>query len=91
MMNLQGFIITVVVVGVTLVVGIYIASEISSQMVADSEAQNASNALVTALGNGTGWIAILVVVGFATIILSLLSSGLSAAAAGYGAGTPVIY
>ncbi|NCD05866.1 MAG: hypothetical protein EOL97_07080 [Spirochaetia bacterium] len=82
MLNLQGFIITVVVVGVTLVVGIYIASEISSQMTADSAEYNASTDLVTALSNGTGWIAILVVVGFATIILALLSSGLSSAASG---------
>jgi len=80
MMNLQGFIITVVVVGVTLVIGIYITAEISEQMDADSAEQNASNDLVTALSNGTGWIAILIVVGFATIILALLSSGLGQAA-----------
>jgi hypothetical protein len=72
MLNLQGFIITVVIVGVTLIVGIYISSEISSQMTAGSAEYNASTDLVTALSNGTGWIAILVVVGFATIILALL-------------------
>lgn len=82
MVNLQSFIITVVIVGVTLVVGIYIASEIESQMTADSAEANASADLVTALANGTGWVAILVVVGFATIILALLSSGLGAAAQG---------
>jgi hypothetical protein len=49
-----------------------------------SAEQNASNDLVTALSNGTGWIAILVVVGFATIILALLSSGLGQAASSQG-------
>ncbi len=84
MLNLQGFIITVVVVGVTLVIGIYITAEISDQMDDGSAEQNASNDLVTALSNGTGWIAILVVVGFATIILALLSSGLGQAASSQG-------
>jgi hypothetical protein len=82
MLNLQSFIITVVIVGVTLVVGIYIAAEIESQMTVDSAEANASADLVTALSNGTGWVAILVVVGFATIILALLSSGLGSATQG---------
>lgn len=43
----------------------------------NSEATNASENLVTSLSNGTGWIAILIVVGFATIILALLSTGLA--------------
>ncbi len=45
-------------------------------------ASNASDDLVTSLSNGTGWIAILIVVGFATVILALLSSGLGQAATG---------
>jgi len=43
-------------------------------------ASNASDDLVDSLSNGTGWIAILLVVGFATIILALLSGGLAASA-----------
>lgn len=82
MPNMQSFIIGIVIVGVTLVVGIFIASEISTQMDVGSAAQNASNDLVTALAGGTAWVTILVVVGFATIVLGMLSSGLSSTASG---------
>jgi ABC-type antimicrobial peptide transport system permease subunit len=84
--NLQSFIISVVIVGVTLVVGIYISDTIGAQMPAGSAAQNASYEVVEALATGTSWISILVVVGFATIILTMLTSGLGGAAA--EAGTP---
>jgi hypothetical protein len=84
--NLQSFIISVVIVGVTLVIGIYITSQIGSQMTTGSSAANASTSVVTALSTGTSWISILVVVGFATIILTMLTSGLGAAAS--SAGTP---
>jgi hypothetical protein len=84
--NLQSFIISVVIVGVTLVIGIYISDQIGTQMVNDSAAQNAAEAVVTALSTGTSWISILVVVGFATIILTMLTSGLGSAAE--SAGTP---
>jgi hypothetical protein len=84
--NLQSFIISVVIVGVTLVIGIYISDTIGEQMPAGSSAQNAAQAVVVALATGTSWISILVVVGFATIILTMLTSGLGSAAA--EAGTP---
>ncbi len=84
--NLQSFIISVVIVGVTLVIGIYITSEIGDQMDDDSDAANAADDVVTALATGTSWISILVVVGFATIILTMLTSGLGNAA--QSAGTP---
>jgi len=84
--NLQSFIISVVIVGVTLVIGIYITSEIGDQMDTDSDAANAADDVVTALATGTSWISILVVVGFATIILTMLTSGLGNAA--QSAGTP---
>ena len=82
MPNMQSFIIGIVVVGVTLVIGIYISATIGSTMTAGSAAQNGANALVTALSGGTAWITILVVVGFAVIVLGMLSSGLGRAAAG---------
>ena len=85
--NLQSFIISVVIVGVTLVIGIYITSQIGAQMTTGSAAANASASVVTALATGTSWISILVVVGFATIILTMLTSGLGAAASEAG-GTP---
>jgi ABC-type antimicrobial peptide transport system permease subunit len=84
--NLQSFIISVVIVGVTLVIGIYITSEIGDQMDTDSDAANAADDVVTALATGTSWVSILVVVGFATIILTMLTSGLGTAAS--SAGTP---
>jgi hypothetical protein len=43
-------------------------------------ASNASDDMVTGLSNGTGWIAILIVVMFATIILGMLSTGLNKSA-----------
>lgn len=42
----------------------------------NSEASNASDDLVSALSGGTAWITILVVVGFAVIVLGMLTSGL---------------
>jgi ABC-type antimicrobial peptide transport system permease subunit len=84
--NLQSFIISVVIVGVTLVIGIYITSEIGDQMDDNSTAQKAADDVVDALATGTSWVSILVVVGFATIILTMLTSGLGTAAA--SAGTP---
>ena len=44
-------------------------------------ASEASAEVVEALSTGTSWISILVVVGFATIILTMLTSGLGNAAA----------
>ena len=84
--NLQSFIISIVIVGVTLVIGIYISDQIGTQMTAGSAAANAADDVVTALSTGTSWISILVVVGFATIVLSMLTSGLGSAA--QAAGTP---
>jgi len=76
MANMQSFIIGIVLVGVTLVIGIYISAEIADTMDASSAEQNAANDLVTALSGGSSWITILVVVGFATIVLGMLTSGL---------------
>ena len=76
MANMQSFIIGIVLVGVTLVIGIFISAEIADQMTASSAEANAANELVTALSGGSAWITILVVVGFATIVLSMLTSGL---------------
>ena len=77
---MQSFIVGIVIVGVTLVVGIFISAEIADQMDSGSAAQNAANDLVTALSGGTAWITILVVVGFAVIVLGMLTSGLGRAA-----------
>jgi hypothetical protein len=47
----------------------------------NSAASNASDELVDALGSGTAWITILVVAGFAVIVLGMLTQGLGAEAA----------
>ena len=47
---------------------------------ATTDASNAAVDVVDALATGTAWISILVVVGFAVIILTMLTSGLSQAA-----------
>jgi len=47
---------------------------------ADTAASNASSDLVTSLSNGSGWLTILIVVGFATIVLGMLTSGLGRSA-----------
>ncbi len=82
--NMQEFIIGIVIVGVTLVIGIYVAATIAGTMTAGSAARNSSNDLVTALAGGSAWITILVVVGFAVIVLGMLSEGLGRAAGGVG-------
>jgi len=47
---------------------------------ANSATSNASGDLVTSLSGGSAWITILIVVGFATIVLGMLTSGLGKSA-----------
>ena len=77
---MDKFIVGIVLVGITLVIGIFISAEIADQMDANSAEQNAANDLVTALSGGSAWVTILVVVGFATIVLGMLTSGLGRSA-----------
>jgi len=84
---MQSFILGIVVVSVTLVIGIYILSQIQTTLVtstgnATAAAPVAAGDAVTALGNGTPWLTILVVVGFAVIVLGMLTSGFSQASGG---------
>ena len=86
MPNIQSFIIGIVIVGVTLVIGIYVSATIQTAMLTATSdttvASNAAGTLVTALAGGSAWITILVVVGFAVIVLGMLTSGLGRAGAG---------
>jgi len=50
----------------------------------ESRASTASGTLVTSLSGGSSWITILVIVGFAVIVLGMLSEGLGKAAGGSG-------
>lgn len=47
---------------------------------ADNAASNASGALVVSLAGGSAWITILIVIGFATIVLGMLTQGLGKSA-----------
>ena len=80
MADMQAFIVGIVIVGITLVIGIYVSATISDAMADNSASQNAANDLVDALAGGTAWITILVVVGFSVIVLGMLSEGLGRAA-----------
>ena len=89
MKDMQTFILGIVVVSVTLVIGIYILAQIQTTLLpaagGTSVASNAAGDAVTALSNGTPWLTILVVVGFAVIVLGMLTSGFNQA----GGGSPV--
>lgn len=85
---MQEFIVGIVIVGVTLVIGIYVAATMQTAMLDSTGnstiASNATGDLVDALAGGSAWITILVVVGFAVIVLGMLSEGLGRAASGVG-------
>lgn len=52
----------------------------SFTLTTSTSASNAADDVVAALATGTSWISIIVVVGFAAIVLSMLTSGLGSAA-----------
>jgi len=89
MRDMQTFILGIVVVSVTLVIGIYILAQIQTTLLTtagvSTVASNAAGSAVTALSNGTPWLTILVVVGFAVIVLGMLTSGFGES----GGGAPV--
>lgn len=82
MRDMQSFIIGIVIVSVTLVIGIFIVSTIQGTFIAGTAAANAAAATVVSLSGGTPWITILVVVGFAVIVLGMLTSGFGEASGG---------
>ena len=55
---------------------------------AETDSSTASGSLVTSLSGGSSWITILIVVGFAVIVLGMLSEGLGNAARGVGGMAP---
>lgn len=86
--DMQGFIIGVVIVSVTLIVGVYILATIQATFTAGTIQYNAAGTALTALNGGTSWLTILVVVGFAVIVLVMLNRGLGGAA---GSGSSNVY
>lgn len=81
---MQGFIIGIVIVSVTLIVGVYILATMQGTFTTGTIQYNAAGTALTALNSGTSWLTILVVVGFAVIVLVLLNKGLGSSAAGGG-------
>jgi len=81
-MDMQGFIIGLVIVSVTLIVGVYILATIQGTFVLNTIQYNAAGTALTALNSGTSWLTILVVVGFAVLVLVLLNKGLGSSATG---------
>ena len=80
--DMQGFVIGVVIVSVTLIVGVYILATIQGTFTANTISYNAAGTALTALNGGTSWLTILVVVGFAVLVLVMLNKGLGGAASG---------
>jgi len=81
-MDMQGFVIGVVIISVTLIVGVYILATIQGTFTANTISYNAAGTALTALNSGTSWLTIIVVVGFAVLVLVLLNKGLGSSAAG---------
>ena len=81
-MDMQGFVIGVVIISVTLIVGVYILATIQGTFILNSVSYNAAGTALTALNSGTSWLTIVVVVGFAVLVLVLLNKGLGSSAAG---------
>jgi len=67
-------VLTIVLVGIVLGVGLYVLSTFSTQLASDSTAQTAVNTTITGLATFADWIAIIVVVIAAAIVLGVVLS-----------------
>ena len=67
-------VLTIVLVGIVLGVGLYVLSTFSGQLASDSTAQTAVNTTITGLATFADWIAIIVVVIAAAIVLGVVLS-----------------
>ena len=70
--NLQGIIITLVVIGIVLGVGFLVLTEFQSSMEADSEAYNATGDVVEALTKVPTWLGVIVIIAIVGILLAIL-------------------
>ncbi len=71
--DLYPAVITIVLIGIVLGVGIYILAEVDDE-IDDVEASSALNETILGLGEFAGWIAIIVVVIAAAIVLGIVLS-----------------
>ena len=67
-------VLTIVLVGIVLGVGLYVLATFSDQVVASATAQTAVNTTITGLATFADWIAIIVVVIAAAIVLGIVLS-----------------
>jgi len=65
-------VLTIVLVGIVLGVGLYVLSTFSTQIGSDATAQGAVNTTITGLATFADWIAIIVVVIAAAIVLGVV-------------------
>ena len=66
-------VLTIVLIGIVLGIGLYILAEVDDQ-IDDVEASSALNETIVGLGDFAGWIAIIVVVIAAAIVLGIVLS-----------------
>lgn len=69
---LQGIVITLVVIGVVLGIGLYVLNEFYDNLTAGTEAALAVNDTISAIGDISTWLGIIVIVVIAAIILAIL-------------------
>ena len=71
--SLQGFVMAIVTIAVVLAIGLYILQEVSTGTkgtASSTAASNATDSIITKLSAAPTWIGLLIVVVFATAILS---------------------
>ena len=75
-------VLTIVLVGIVLGVGLYVLSTFSTQLATDATAQGAVNTTITGLATFADWIAIIVVVIAAAIVLGVVMTSFGARGSG---------
>lgn len=72
MSDIYGIVLTLVLAGIILGIGLYVLNEVMGNMGAGSQAETAVNNTITALGGFSTWFTIIVVVAAAAIIIGLV-------------------
>ena len=75
-------VLTIVLVGIVLGVGLYVLSTFAAQISSDTTAQTAVNTTISGLADFADWIAIIVVVIAAAIVLGVVLSSFGQRASG---------
>jgi uncharacterized membrane-anchored protein len=70
--NLQGIIITLVVVGIVLGIGFVVLEEFKDQMDSGSEAESGVNETINAIAEIPTWLSIIVIIAIVGILLAIV-------------------